>query len=74
MCFVMAETPRDLYFLLSDVLKVTPGAEDVTHSTLGQGDVPVCRVVAQPAWEGRVVPALTWHWLLPVTPRAHTIL
>lgn len=41
MCFVMAETPRDLYFLLCDVLKVTAGAEAVTHSTPGPGDVSV---------------------------------
>lgn len=64
MCFVVAEALRDPYFLLCDVLKVTPGAEGVCDT---RGDVPVCRVSAQPAWEGRDVPALTWHWLLPVT-------
>lgn len=51
-----------------------PVAEGVTHGIPGPGRctcVPgghPCSLVPRPAGEGRDVPALTWHWLLPATP------
>lgn len=72
MCFVMAETPRDPYFLLCDVLKVTRGAEGVTHGTPGPGGCTCVQGGGTASVGGRDVPALTWHWLLPVTPQQLT--